>query len=250
MNPRCGPLLRALAPTLLVLALMPGCSPHPAREPAPGASQAPEPSVTAAQAALEALQRGNDRFAEGHAAHPHENASFRQQLEKGQHPLATILGCSDSRVPPELIFDEGFGDLFVVRVAGNIVDVDVAASLEYAIDHLHAPLLVVLGHEKCGAVTAAVEHMRGNLPSEREPPEIFSLLRHIEPGLQRFPKDHHIDHIVHEAVEDNVRHSLAELRKIPDIRRAVERGGLRLVGAIYDLHTGRVRFLEDGPEPH
>lgn len=205
---------------------------------------APRPHPTQGREALSILKAGNRRFSEGHAAHPHTDARFRRQLETEQHPLATVLGCSDSRVPPELIFDEGFGDLFVVRVAGNIVDVDVSASVEYAVDHLRAPLLVVLGHEGCGAVTAAIEHLRGALPSDKEPPEIFSLLSHIEPGLQRLGTQEDLKTMVHVAVEENVRHSMQELAKVPDIHKAITTGQLQVVGAIYDLHTGEVRFLE------
>jgi carbonic anhydrase len=210
----------------------------------PNQTTAPRQHPTVGREALSILKAGNIRFSEGHAAHPHTDARFRRQLENEQHPLATVLGCSDSRVPPELIFDEGFGDLFVVRVAGNIVDVDVSASVEYAVDHLRAPLLVVLGHEGCGAVTAAIEHLRGKLPSDKEPPEIFSLLSHIEPGLQRLGKQEDLQALVHVAVEENVRHSMQELAKVPDIRKAIATGQLQVVGAIYDLHTGQVRFLE------
>lgn len=195
------------------------------------------------QEALEALQRGNERFVNGTMDHPHSAASFRQGLEEGQHPFATIVGCSDSRVPPELIFDEGFGDLFVIRVAGNVIDTDVTASAEYGIDRLGTRLLVVLGHEGCGAVTAAVQHARGELVGA--PPELLSLLSHIEPGLGDASNDTTLEAAVKRGVEDNVRHAIAELRRVDDIRQAVIEGRVHILGAIYDLHTGRVRYLAD-----
>ena len=108
-----------------------------------------------AMAALSALLEGNQRFVTGESIHPHESADYRASLANEQHPFATVLTCSDSRVTPVLIFDQGIGDLFVIRVAGNVIDDDVAGSIEYAVDHLDARLLVILGHENCGAITAA-----------------------------------------------------------------------------------------------
>ena len=197
-------------------------------------------------AALAALERGNARFVSGRMKHPRSAAHFRAGLEDGQHPFATIVGCSDSRVPPELIFDEGFGDLFVIRVAGNIVDTDVTASVEYAIDHLETPLVVVLGHDHCGAVTAAVQHARGTLAGE--PPELISLLRHIEPGLAPWFGEASLERLVRDAVRQNVQHAMATLLQVGDVARAVSHGRVRVVGAIYDLHSGAVRFLPRGQD--
>ncbi len=196
---------------------------------------------TTATAALATLLAGNQRFVDGTPRHPHELQSFRMGLSGAQHPFATILSCSDSRVPPELLFDEGFGDLFVVRVAGNIVDTDVTGSIEYAVSHLHTPLLVVMGHEDCGAVTAALKHFRGELGAE--PPEILALLGHIEPGLDHVSATASLADQVPVAVEDNVHHSVHELLAVPFIRRAVASGHLRVVGTVYDLDTGLVRVL-------
>ena len=129
----------------------------PVQRKQPSSDGAPK---NAAQA-LEWLKEGNLRFASSRPRHAHEAASWRKHLKSGQQPFATILGCADSRVPPELVFDQGFGELFVIRVAGNIVSTDVLGSLQYAVRHLHTPLVVVMGHESCGAVTAAVDALEG-----------------------------------------------------------------------------------------
>src|SRR5262245_9735575 len=114
------------------------------------------PPPTAATA-LAALKAGNQRHVSAHYSHPHQTVAYRQQLSGGQHPQHSVLTCADSRVAPEIIFDQGLGDLFDVRVAGNVAGNDEIASLEYAAEHLHTPVIVVMGHQKCGAVSAAVE---------------------------------------------------------------------------------------------
>lgn len=246
----------ALGLGLLLRGKPPAVAPSGARAPAIAAQTAPEPHAdqeslgarpTDADAALAALRHGNRRFVSGAMQHPRMDADVRAQLEAGQRPLATVLGCSDSRVPPEMIFDEGFGDLFVIRVAGNVVGTNVMASVEYGVEHLQTPLLVVLGHEHCGAVTAAVKHMCGELPEDSEPPEILELVQHMEPGLVHVHDDEPLDEAVHQAVDDNVRHTMRELLEVPHIARAVAEGRLTVVGAIYDLDGGEVRFLEAEP---
>ncbi|QDT37600.1 carbonic anhydrase [Stratiformator vulcanicus] len=194
-----------------------------------------------AQEALVRLKEGNQRFAEEHSTHPHEERTWRLSLESGQHPFATILGCADSRVCPELIFDQGLGDLFVIRVAGNVVDPDVAGSIEYAVHHLKTRLIVVLGHEHCGAVTAAFEELDKGMD---EPIEVKRLLRSIAPGIEAIPKSLKHDERVHRGVTANVRHSIEELRRIKDLRNAEKTGEVKIVGAVYDLHNGRIRFLD------
>lgn len=140
-----------------------------------------EPYPHDASEALARLKDGNRRFMDDKPRHTHENASWRSLLVEAQKPFATVLGCSDSRVPPELIFDVGFGDLFTIRVVGNIIAEDVIGSLQYAVAHLHTPLIVVLGHEGCGAVAATVEEM---LDKAKEPERIESLIQLIKPGLK------------------------------------------------------------------
>ncbi len=193
-----------------------------------------------AAAALLQLKQGNARFVSGKLRHAHQAAAWRKHLKAGQHPFATILACADSRVPPELVFDQGFGDLFVIRVAGNIVSLDVLGSLQYAMQHLHTPLIVVMGHESCGAVTAAVDALEGR---GTEPRFIAALVAAIEPGLTDLPAKLTGAKRVHRAVEANVRWSMRQLaalseRKLPDGQTKPV-----LVGAVYDIDKGKVRFL-------
>jgi carbonic anhydrase len=198
-----------------------------------------------AEEALVALRKGNKRFTEGRSIHPHESADYRASLANEQHPFATVLACSDSRVTPVLVFDQGIGDLFVIRVAGNIVDDDVAGSIEYAVDHLGTKLLVVMGHETCGAVTAAYHAFVARDMKEREPHEIETLLNHIEPALHNLDTRKSMEEQIAKGVEDNVRESIRQLLRIHDLHDAQEADRLEVVGAIYSLRTGEVRFLEE-----
>lgn len=163
-----------------------------------------------------------------------------RELEKGQHPYATILGCSDSRVPPELIFDAGLGELFIVRVAGNVISPEVMGSFQYAGTHLHTPLFVVLGHEGCGAVQAALAAKSGG---GQEPSRIALLLDNILPGLRNIRTDLSPQEQLLSSVEANVRWSLHQLLETPEAKARMSEGIMKLVGAIYELKTGRVRFL-------
>src|SRR4051812_31266340 len=138
----------------------------------------PSPAYTADEA-LARLVAGNERFVRGEARFPTVQKELLAALAKGQHPYATVLGCSDSRVPPELIFDAGFGELFIIRVAGNVISPEVMGTLQFAAVHLRTPLFVVLGHEGCGAVGAALAARNG----AHEPARISLLLDDILPGL-------------------------------------------------------------------
>jgi carbonic anhydrase len=193
--------------------------------------------------ALKRLREGNERFVERKSQHPHQAFEWRAELEAGQHPFAVILGCADSRVPPELLFDQGFGDLFVVRVAGNIVDTDVRGSIEYAVDHLGTPLVLVLGHTRCGAVTAALDHAADS-PTEAE--EIVSLLYRIEPALKGLSEIDDRETKLKEAVKRNVQLAVQRLTQTPDLIRSQKSGKLKIMGGVYDMHTGKIEFLEDG----
>lgn len=208
-----------------------------------GAQQA-EQSVSPHDA-LKRLQDGNARFVSGESQHPHEAREWRSILEGGQRPFAVVLGCSDSRVPPELLFDQGFGDLFIVRVAGNVVDTDVIASIEYAVDHLDTRLVVVMGHSNCGAVTATLDELTDPGP---EAAEIVSLLYRIEPAVVGLPDGSSRDEKITEAVKRNVELAVRRLTRVPDLRRSMDAGRITVVGAVYDMHTGRVGFLEE-PTP-
>lgn len=193
-----------------------------------------------ADEALARLMAGNDRFVRGEARFPTVQKEILADLARAQHPYATILGCSDSRVPPELIFDAGFGELFIVRVAGNVVSPEVMGTLQYAGMHLRTPLFVVLGHENCGAVAAALAAMKGGA---QEPARIALLLDCILPGLRELGSDDAAEDRMRAAVEANVRWSMHQLLETPEARKRAEEGAMKLVGAVYELETGRVRFL-------
>jgi carbonic anhydrase len=186
------------------------------------------------------LKAGNIRFMEGKTLHAHESANWRKHLVQGQKPFATILGCSDSRVPVELVFDQGLGDLFVVRVAGNVIAPDVVGSLEYAVEHLNTPLLIVMGHEGCGAVTAAVDALGGPM---NELTAIKNLVDLIEPGLPRDLGGDSKQERVNNAVEHNVRWSLKQLARMPETKAQIDSRKVTVLGAVYELGSGRVRFL-------
>jgi len=188
-----------------------------------------------ADQALERLVAGNKRYVAAQQAHPHEAPERRAELSDGQYPFAVILGCADSRVPPEVIFDQGLGDLFVIRVAGNVLDDCVLGSIEYAAAHLHTPLIVVLGHSKCGAVGATVEggELEGHLPS---------LAAAIQPAVDQargLPGD-----LVDNAVRANATMVVGQLKASePVLSELVDAGKLKVVAACYDLDTGEVELL-------
>lgn len=193
-----------------------------------------------AEVALQRLVDGNARFVRGEARFPTVCKETLAELAKGQKPYATIVGCSDSRVPPELIFDANFGDLFIVRVAGNVISAEVMGSLQYAGAHLHTPLFMVLGHEGCGAVKAAVS---SKLHDVQHQSRIQILVDNMLPGLDRI--DEHIpeDQQIGQAVEANVRWSMHQLAESPEGSAALREGRAKLVGAVYEIATGHVRFL-------
>jgi carbonic anhydrase len=196
-------------------------------------------SVLSAGEALEHLKAGNERFVSGTARFPTMQKEVLARLSKGQSPYATILSCSDSRVPTELIFDAGFGELFIIRVAGNVVSPEVAGSLQYAGRHLRTPLFVVLGHTNCGAVTAAIET---RLHGTRHLSRIQLLVDNILPGLVNLDEHLPPEAMLAQAVEANVRWSMSQILDMADPHEhQTER---KLVGAIYKLETGCVRFLE------
>jgi carbonic anhydrase len=198
------------------------------------------PRYTADQA-LARLVAGNERFVRGEARFPTIQKEILADLAKGQHPYATILGCSDSRVPPELVFDAGFGELFIIRVAGNVVSHEIIGTMQYAAVHLRTPLFVVLGHEGCGAVTAAVAAKRG---AAAEPSRIAKLLESVEKGLRDLRVEGDPDAVMRAAVEANVRWSMRQVLETPEGRARTDEGVLKLVGAVYELETGRVRLLD------
>lgn len=182
------------------------------------------------------LRAGNERFVKGASAPVPLGAPAREALTKGQNPFAMVLSCADSRVPPEYIFNQGLGDLFVVRAAGEVIDKSVMASLEYGAGHLHIPLLVVMGHESCGAVKAAVE----NTPLES--PNLQYLVKAIRQGTDRTPSE---TKDLREAILANVEQVINDmLAGSPLLRRAAGAGALQVVGAYYELSSGKVMFSE------
>jgi len=193
-----------------------------------------------AEEAQQRLLDGNVRFVRGEARFPTLLRDIRAALADAQRPYATIVGCSDSRVPPELVFDAGLGDLFVVRLAGNVVSPEVLGTLQYAGTHLATPLFVVLGHEGCGAVRAALE---AQLLGARERSRIQVLLDGMLPGLASVDPGLEPVARLEAAVEANVRWSLSQLRETPEVRMREHEGVMKLVGGVYELETGRVRFL-------
>jgi carbonic anhydrase len=199
------------------------------------------PARLSADEALARLLSGNERFVRGEARFPTVQKEVLAELAKGQQPYATIIGCSDSRVPPELIFDAGFGELFIVRIAGNIISPEIMGTLQYAAVHLHTPLFVVLGHEGCGAVQAALAMQT---EGARERARITQLLDRILPGLPVPDAAATPAARMAAAVEANVRWSMRQLFETPEGRARIEEGVRKLVGAIYELESGRVRFLE------
>ena len=191
---------------------------------------------------LERLKAGNERFVSGQARFPTVQKEVLAELARGQQPYATVLGCSDSRVPPELIFDAGFGELFIVRVAGNVLSQEIAGSLQYAGSYLDTRLFLVLGHEGCGAVDAA---LASKFHGAEQKSRIEVLLDNILPALEGVDPAQPHEALLHAAVEANVRWTLQQLRETPEVKAAVAGGTrMKLVGAIYELETGRVRFLE------
>jgi carbonic anhydrase len=194
---------------------------------------------------LEELKEGNLRFRTDHASHPHTARSWLEKTaQEGQHPLAGILACSDSRVPPEILFDQGVGDLFVIRVAGNVANNDEIASIRYSLEHLGVSLMVVLGHTKCGAVTAVVEG--GALPDDLE-----HLVHYIRGAAERAHQDFpgiSGSELVEATVRLNVLEQMEHLLNDSEVvRKRVRSGKLKVVGAVYNIFSGEVEWLGTHP---
>jgi carbonic anhydrase len=208
-----------------------------------GASaRAPEhaaaPTLTP-DAALAKLMAGNARYVAQRSTHPHLDAARRRELRSGQSPFAVIVACSDSRVGPELIFDQGLGDLFVIRVAGNVVDDAGLGSIEYAVIHLGAPLIMVLGHQNCGAVKATLDALEGHGSEEDRDTKISALAELITPAVKAVPEGS--PDRLNAAVLENARRSAASIVKdSPAVRERLRAGRLSVVSARYSLDDGKV----------
>jgi carbonic anhydrase len=227
--------VHAVAALLLAMVLLSatGCTSGPS---APAAQAAVSPAVTPDEA-LGRLKQGNARFAHAALAAKDFSPTRREALVAGQKPFAVIVCCSDSRVPPELVFDQGLGDIFVVRVAGNVVDPLVLGSVEYGVEHLHSPLVVVLGHQNCGAVQAAVA-------GGEAPADIEAIVARITPSVRRAQSQPSHPPDITELVTDlNVRNSLSAIAASPIVSHLAHDGKVRVVGAKYHLDTGTVEWF-------
>lgn len=199
-----------------------------------GAAPATGSEAAAAADPLQTLLDGNRRFAGGAAVHPDQSAARRTAVAPAQAPPAVVVGCADSRVPPEVVFDQGLGDLFVVRSAGNVVDEVALGSVEFAVAVLGARVIVVLGHERCGAVEAA-------LAGKPVPGHIQAVIDAVQPNLSPAARAAGLD----AAIDGNVAAIVAQLRAAdPILAPRVRDGSLRVVGAVYDLDTGAVRLTD------
>ncbi|MDF9800104.1 carbonic anhydrase [Catalinimonas alkaloidigena] len=195
-----------------------------------------KPTIVPAEEALKRLQEGNQRFVAEKRNHAHEDNEYRVSLSKGQDPFAVILACADSRVTPEILFDQGLGDLFVIRVAGNVAKEKVTGSIEYAVAHLGVRLVMVLGHQNCGAVGASmgVAELSKNLQA---------LVNEIKPAVHMAEKSGEKD-VLNTAVRYNAQLVAAKLSESqPTLYPAVENEGLKIVPAYYKLETGEVELL-------
>ena len=185
--------------------------------------------------ALQLLIEGNKRFAAMNATHPNQSKERRDEVKGGQKPFAVIVGCSDSRIPPEILFDQGIGDVFVIRLAGNIVDDTALGSIEYAVEHLGTRLIMVLGHDKCGAVTAAVKG--GDIPGH-----IGSIVKAIAPAVKK-AKNQSGD-LLENAIRENVAMAVDRLKSSSSLlAHLVKDGVLKIVGAYYRLDDGKVTLV-------
>lgn len=197
--------------------------------------ETPTVEMPSGEQALRRLTAGNRRFVDLKPMHPNQTVKRRRALIGGQHPLAVVLGCSDSRVPPEIIFDQGLGDLFVIRVAGNVVDEVVLASIEYATEHLHSPLLMVLGHSNCGAVEATINggELEGHISS------ITSEIQQALDAVKDKPGD-----LLDNTIRAHARLTSQRLESSePILAKLVDADKLKVVAAYYDLNTGIVEIL-------
>jgi carbonic anhydrase len=196
-----------------------------------------QPSVAPADA-ISKLKEGNGRYTGGSLQHPGQTTDRRTELANVQHPFAVIVSCSDSRVPPEIVFDQGLGDLFIVRVAGNVMNNEGLGSIEYAVDHLGSRLILVLGHQRCGAVDAAKQTIAAK---GKAPGHIESLVMAIKPAVQATAKDD-----LDTTIKANVKNVVQALRlSTPILKGEVDSGKIQVVGGYYSLDTGAVTFLDE-----
>ncbi len=201
-----------------------------------------DPRVTAPEEALNSLREGNARFFSGEPKFIAMAANARRAQIMAQTPFAVVLGCADSRVPVEIVFDQGPGDIFSIRVAGNVAEDATLGSIQYAVLHLKVQAIVVMGHEGCGAVAAA---MLDESDRAQEPDHVQFLLNKVVPAVRDLPHIHDKKARMREAVIANVRLQKAEVTKDPTVAAAIASGQIQVVGAFYEIGSGAVDFLED-----
>lgn len=219
--------------TLAVGATLSGCvAPLPAQLPV-------ETPVQTPQEALARLIAGNERYAANHSLPFNESVQRRTEVAQGQHPFATIFSCVDSRVPPELVFDRGLGDLFVIRTAGHVIDEAVLGSLEFGVAELKIPLLMVMGHASCGAVKATLEAVEHH---EEAPASIGYLVKGITPAIEEASQE--AGYTLDTCININVALTVKRLREAPILAEAIAQEQLLIVGARYELETGKVEMIE------
>jgi carbonic anhydrase len=208
---------------------------------APHAGAATQPAAgVAPDEAMKRLREGNERFVQQMATNGHRDATRREELVRGQHPFAVVLGCADSRVPPEVIFDQGLGDLFVIRVAGEVAPAEVIGSIEYAVEHLNCQTIIVLGHERCGAVEAALASANGGAAPEGN---LGELIKDITPVIET------IDRKSPDALDAAVRANAVAVARTLVARSKMlgelaQKGEIVITPARYDLDSGKVEFME------
>jgi carbonic anhydrase len=207
--------------------------------------------MISAREALQRLRDGNRRFVAGVSSHDtRTNLTRRSELAEGQAPFAIVLGCSDARVPAELVFDQGLGDLFVIRVAGNVVASSQVGSVEFAAARFDTRLVVVLGHSQCGAVEATLEELQQ--PSDNQSRNLRSIVDRVRPSVEALLETdlrHDPAALVRQAIRSNIRVSANQLRHGSEIlEQLIQTEGLRVVGAEYSLETGIVEFFDGVPD--
>lgn len=194
-----------------------------------------EPIGMPADIALQKLKDGNYRFSKYQMKHPNIQKSRRMKLIKGQHPFVVIVSCSDSRVSPEIIFDQGLGDLFIIRNAGNVLDENVMGSIEYAVHYLGVNLIVVMGHESCGVVGAAMKE-------EKVSPNIESLIKSIEPAVSECKKENSYSY--ENVIKKHARLNAESILDDPDLYEYAKKNDFKVIPAYYSINTGIVEFLK------
>jgi carbonic anhydrase len=208
-------------------------------------TETPRHRISDADMALAELKQGNQRFVEGRMIHPDQSLEARLSVSKGQSPFAVVLSCSDSRLPPEVIFDQGLGDLFVVRVAGNIVDPAGMGSIEYAVGHLGTPLIMVLGHENCGAVSATLESIQQHAEPHDDVAAIISAITPAVVVAEKRPGD-----LLTNSIKANMEQSHDQIMASGELKPAFDSSRLKVVLGYYSLANGTVASREITRKPH